>query len=87
MARANTPKFVHVFLTLIRLEQQMTDMLVVLNVPHVPGGPEAAAREAGEEVDFEKGIWGSAIEEGREVLGEVLKGLEVRDWGLFGPGG
>lgn len=85
--RANTPTEVTVLLCLIRLEQQMTDVLVVLNVPHVPGGPEAVAREAGEEVDFSKCLWGSAVEEGKEVLGEVLKSLEIRDWGLFGPGG
>ena len=67
----------------------MTDVLVSLNVPHVPEAPEAAAagEEGGEEADFESGKFGTAVEEGKEVLGEVLKTLKVRDWGLFGPGG
>ena len=65
----------------------MTDMVISLNIPHVPGGPEVAAEEGGEEVDFESGKYGSAVEEGRGVLGEALRTLKVRDWGLFGPGG
>ncbi|KAG8529234.1 uncharacterized protein KY384_005869 [Bacidia gigantensis] len=84
--RENEPKFVVILFALLRLEQQMTDVTVALNVPCTPGGPEAAMMEV-EDVDFERGKYGSVVEEGKEVLGDILRSLEVKDWGMFGPGG
>ena len=84
-SRPNTPIHTHILLTLIRLEPQFTDMLITLNIPHIPGSPEAIA-VGGEELDFEKGKYGSAIEEGKKVMDAVGNSLLVKDWGLFAPG-
>ena len=86
LAAPNAPTHAAILMALVRLEKQTTDMVVSLNVPHVPGSVEAAAEEGGEEVDFESGKYGSAVEEGREALSEVLRTLKVKDWGLFGSG-
>lgn len=57
---------------LVRLEQQGTDLLVFLNVPHEEfdgsGDPRGLSRE--EELAV-------------EVVGRLVQTLEVRDWGLF----
>lgn len=58
-------------------------MAITLNVPHIPGGPEAAIEE-GEDIDYEKGSYGPAIEEAKKIMGEVSRTLVVKDWGLFG---
>ncbi|KAL9131900.1 MAG: hypothetical protein Q9217_000260 [Psora testacea] len=86
LPRPNTPTHTDILLTLIRLELQLTDMLVALNIPHITGSPEAVA-VGGEERDFEKGKYGSAIDEGNKVMEKVVRSLLVKDWGLFGPGG
>jgi hypothetical protein len=75
--RDNEPDFVGILLTLIRLEQQKTDIVVAVNVPHVRGQYDPA------EVDLQSGKWGPLLEKGREMREKVLEGLEVRDWGLF----
>ena len=83
--RANTPTYVVIFLALIRLELQMTDVVVTLNMPNIPVSQELVS--AGEDVDFGQGMFGAAVAQGHEVLSEVLQSLEIKDWGLFGPGG
>jgi len=62
-------------------------MVVTFNIPHVPGGPEAAAAEEGEEIDFAEGKYGLAVEEGKRIMEEVGRTLCIKDWRLFGPGG
>ncbi|KAL8915569.1 MAG: hypothetical protein Q9171_000134 [Xanthocarpia ochracea] len=80
--RAKTPTFTAVFLTLIRLVAQSTDIVVTVNVPHISGHQEPLDGE----VNFEEGKFGSLVEEGVKIRDEVWKSLEVRDWGLFGGG-
>lgn len=70
-------------MTLIRLGPQSTDMSITLNIPHIPGGPEAALEEGGD-IDYEKGKYGPVVEEGKSIMDEVGKTLIVKDWGLFG---
>jgi len=69
-----------VLLTLIRLEAQKTDLLVTVNVPHLPGEYEY------ESVDLHAGKVGRLLEEAGVVMDTVLETLEVVDWGLFGEG-
>ncbi|KAL8683985.1 MAG: hypothetical protein Q9186_000015 [Xanthomendoza sp. 1 TL-2023] len=76
---ALTPKFVAIIMTLIRLEPQSTDIVVTVNIPHIPGH-----QEYGDDMNFEEGKFGRLVEEGVRVRDEVWKSLEVRDWGLFG---
>ncbi|KAL8812724.1 MAG: hypothetical protein Q9223_007222, partial [Gallowayella weberi] len=54
VTRALTPRFVAVLLTLIRLVPQSTDIVVTVNIPHIPGHQEP---EDGE-VRFEDGKFG-----------------------------
>jgi hypothetical protein len=76
--RANEPEFVAIMLTLIRLVDQETDMLVTINVPHVPGSYEAGS------VDLEHGKMGPLLELAGKWRERVLESFEVREWGLFG---
>ncbi|KAI4284583.1 MAG: hypothetical protein L6R38_001284 [Xanthoria sp. 2 TBL-2021] len=78
-----TPSFTAVMLTLIRLVAQSTDIVVTINIPHIPGHQEPSDGE----VNFEEGKFGSLVEEGVKIRDEVWRSLEVRDWGLFGGGG
>jgi hypothetical protein len=76
--RANEPEFVAIMLTLIRLVDQKTDMLVTINVPHVIGQYEAGS------VDLEHGKMGPLLEQAAKWRERVLETFEVKDWGLFG---
>jgi hypothetical protein len=69
---------VAIMLTLIRLVDQETDMLVTINVPHVPGSYEAGS------VDLEHGKMGPLLELAGKWRERVLESFEVREWGLFG---
>lgn len=76
--RANEPEFVAIMLTLIRLIDRKTDMLVTINVPHVIGQYEAGS------VDLEHGKMGPLLEQAAKWRERLLETFEVRDWGLFG---
>ncbi|KAL8844538.1 MAG: hypothetical protein Q9205_000030 [Flavoplaca limonia] len=80
---AKTPSFTAVLLTMIRLEAQSTDIVVTVNIPHIPGHQEPSDGE----VNFEERKFGSLVEDGIKIRDEVWRSLEVRDWGLFGGGG
>ncbi|KAI4113652.1 MAG: hypothetical protein LQ338_008141 [Usnochroma carphineum] len=80
--RPLTPTFTAIILTLIRLVPQSTDIVVTINIPHIPGHQEPSNGE----VDFEEGKLGSLVEEGMRIRDEIWRTLEVRDWGLFGGG-
>jgi len=76
--RANEPDFVAILLTLIRLADQKTDILVTVNVPHVAGEYETAS------VDLEHGKQGALLEQAGKWRERVLETFEVKEWGLFG---
>ena len=57
-------------------------MVITLNIPKVPGEGEGSD----EETDFENGRFGKVVEEGKRIVEEVWKTLQVKDWGLFGEG-
>lgn len=73
----NKADFVAVLLTLIRLEKQITDLVVTINVPHVEGEYDSDG------VDLDQGKRGELIERGAEVRKRVLETLVVTDWDLF----
>lgn len=75
--RKNEPDFVGILLTMVRLAEQQTDILIAVNVPHIPGDYEPT------EVDPETGKHGSLLEEGLKMREKVLQSFEVKDWGLF----
>jgi hypothetical protein len=76
--RANEPEFVAILLTLIRLVDQKTDILVTINVPHVIGQYDTSS------VDLEHGKMGPLLEQAAKWRTRVLETFEVKDWGLFG---
>ena len=65
-------------LTLIRLKEQTTDMLVTINVPHIAGQFEAGS------VDLEHGKMGGLLEQAGKWRERLLETFEVKEWGLFG---
>ncbi|KAI9670088.1 MAG: hypothetical protein M1829_004816 [Trizodia sp. TS-e1964] len=69
--------FTAILLTLIRLEAQKTDLLVVVNIPHIPGCYVPG------EVVLEHGKQGKLIEGAIEMRDRVLASLKIEDWGLF----
>ncbi|KAL8971780.1 MAG: hypothetical protein Q9183_000895 [Haloplaca sp. 2 TL-2023] len=80
VARPLTPEFTTVLLTLVRLVEKSTDLLVTINIPQIPGHQEPAP---GQEVQYEQGKYGSLVDQGMKLMEEVWKSLEVRDWSLF----
>ncbi|KAK5114278.1 hypothetical protein LTR62_002529 [Meristemomyces frigidus] len=76
--RTNEPDFVDLLLVVVRLEQQKTDLVVTINVPHVPGSYDPGS------VDREGGKRGPLLERAWVMRTKVLESLEVRDWNLFG---
>ncbi|KAK3628789.1 hypothetical protein LTR56_018408 [Elasticomyces elasticus] len=75
--RAHEPDFVGVLLLLIRLVEQKTDVLVAVNVPHIPGHYIAG------EVDLERRMTGGLLRVGGEIREKIVESLEIRDWELF----
>lgn len=75
--RPNEPKFTGITLALIRLEQQKTDILIAVNVPHVPGQYDPA------EVDPEKGKHGALLQKAIDYRSEIMSTFEIKDWNLF----
>ncbi|KAK5685641.1 hypothetical protein LTR17_027050 [Elasticomyces elasticus] len=75
--RAHEPDFVGVLLLLVRLVEQKTDLLVAVNVPHIPGHYDPG------EVDLERRMTGGLLRIGGEIREKVLESLEIRDWELF----
>ncbi|KAL8873799.1 MAG: hypothetical protein Q9174_000785 [Haloplaca sp. 1 TL-2023] len=80
-ARPLTPDFTTVLLTLVRLVEKSTDLMVTINIPQIPGHQEPSP---GKQVNFEEGQYGSLVDEGMRIMEEVRKSLEVKDWSLFG---
>lgn len=75
--RPHEPDFVGILLTLIRLEEKQTDLVVSINVPHLAGQYVAG------DVEFEKGKLGFLMERARGMREVLMGSLEVREWGLF----
>ncbi|KAL2045521.1 hypothetical protein N7G274_001949 [Stereocaulon virgatum] len=79
--RPHSPTSTDIHLTLIRLVEQSADILITLNVPHIPGETETE-----DEGFVGGGRFGRAERAVRmkEAWEGVVGSLEVRDWGLFG---
>ncbi|KAL9607965.1 MAG: hypothetical protein Q9167_007176 [Letrouitia subvulpina] len=80
-SRPHTPTYTVVLLTLIRLAPQSTDVVVTINIPHIPGEQEPL-----DQVNFEQGQMGSLVAEGVRFQDEIMNTLQINDWGLFGGG-
>ncbi|PBP18743.1 ran-interacting Mog1 protein [Diplocarpon rosae] len=74
---STSPDFTAIVLTLIRLEQESTDILVTINVPHIQGEYTV------EEVDMQMGKQGRLIESAVEHAAKIWETFKIKDWGLF----
>lgn len=72
-----SPDFTAILLTMIRLEVQSTDLLVSINVPHVPGEYKPGT------VDLAASRYGPLCEAALEHRDRILKTVKIEDWSLF----
>ncbi|KAI0542492.1 hypothetical protein GGR58DRAFT_497043 [Xylaria digitata] len=77
-ARANSPDFTAVILTLVRLEREHTDILITINVPHIRGEYDE------EDVDLQLGKQGQLIGDAVDYASRIWESFNVKDWSLFG---
>ncbi|KAK4074178.1 hypothetical protein Trihar35433_3652 [Trichoderma harzianum] len=76
--QSSAPDFTALTMTLLRLEEQDTDILITINVPHIRGEYDA------EEVDLELGKQGKLIGDAVEIAARIWETFVIKDWGLFG---
>jgi hypothetical protein len=75
--RQEAAEFTGIFLILVRLEEQKTDIVISVNVPHVPGEYKK------EEVDLPSQKMGPHLEAATTIRQRILETFEVKDWTLF----
>ncbi|RYP10348.1 hypothetical protein DL764_000682 [Monosporascus ibericus] len=75
--RAERPDFTAIILTLVRLERELTDVLITINVPHIKGEYDD------EDVDLELGKQGKLIGDAVDYAAKIWESFKVKDWGLF----
>ncbi|KAK8156470.1 hypothetical protein BKA80DRAFT_138111 [Phyllosticta citrichinensis] len=76
-SRKPQPDFTAIVLILVRLAQQKTDIVITVNVPHVPG------EYPKEEVDFSKAKQGPLMDAAAAIKQQILQTFDVKDWSLF----
>lgn len=76
--KKNPEDFTGILLVLVRLENVQSDVLVSVNVPHVPGEYDQAG------IDLPAQKVGGLLEEAGTIRQKVLESLEVKDWSVFG---
>jgi hypothetical protein len=76
-ASSSAPDFTAIVLTLVRLEKELTDILITINVPHIKGEYDE------EEVDLELGKQGQLIGDAVEYAAQIWSSFKVKDWNLF----
>lgn len=64
-------------MTLVRLEREMTDVLITINVPHIKGEYDE------EDIDLELGKQGKLIGDAVDYAAKIWETFKVKDWGLF----
>jgi hypothetical protein len=75
--RETKEDFTGTLLILARLEKQKTDILIVVNVPHIPGEYKK------DDIDLPAQKLGQLIEDGVKIQQRILETFEIKDYGLF----
>lgn len=75
--RAREPDFVGILLTMVRLVQEKTDIIIAVNVPHIPGNYEQGG------VDLATGKHGQLLDQALAYREKILETFEIKDWTLF----
>lgn len=76
--RSSAPDFTALIMTLLRLERELTDILITINVPHIKGEYDE------EDIDLELGKQGKLIGDAVDYASKIWETFKVKDWGLFG---
>lgn len=74
---SNASDFTAIILTLVRLEKDLTDILITINVPHIKGEYDEDA------IDLELGKQGKLIGDAVEFASRIWSTFQVKDWKLF----
>lgn len=61
----------------MRLEAELTDILITINVPHIKG------EYAEEEIDLQMGKQGKLIGDAVDYAAKIWESFKVKDWNLF----
>jgi len=86
-------QFVAAIVTVIRLEQQKTDIIINVNLPHsqqeaaVEGSicaPDEVVAKGLDKGDWDSSKAGMLLQNGMQLTEEILKTFEILDWELFG---
>ncbi|KAL5598498.1 hypothetical protein BROUX41_003565 [Berkeleyomyces rouxiae] len=72
------PVFTALIMTMVRVEDKDTDILITANVPHIKGEYD----EAG--VDLDAGKQGPLITRALEYAEQIQRSFDIRDYSLFG---
>lgn len=83
------PTFTAILMTIVRLEQQATDIVVTINVPF--DDPKVVETEkciaspvyGGDDIDPDNGHKSELLGLGMNVSAEVIGSFRIVDWGLF----
>ncbi|KAF2723446.1 Mog1p/PsbP-like protein [Polychaeton citri CBS 116435] len=75
--RSNNADFSGLLVTLVRLEQQSTDIVISINVPHLP------TEYVAEDVDVSSGKLGPLLQQAVELRERVTESFDIKEWGLF----
>lgn len=59
------------------MEQESTDVLITINVPHIKG------EYSEEDVDLQLGRQGKLIEDAVEYAAKIWETFKIKDWHLF----
>lgn len=75
--RANEPTFIALYLILVRLADKKTDVLIVINVPYIPGQFDAGS------VNVDAAQFGELGNQAQQIREKILQTFEIKDWSLF----
>ncbi|RCI07615.1 hypothetical protein L249_1654 [Ophiocordyceps polyrhachis-furcata BCC 54312] len=76
--QSSAPDFTAIIMTLLRLEQYKTDILITINVPHIKGEYDEG------DVDLELGKQGKLMGNAVEYSASIWESLKIKDFSLFG---
>ncbi|KAL9055386.1 MAG: hypothetical protein Q9162_003583 [Coniocarpon cinnabarinum] len=78
-ARSGKPpvNFTGILMTLLRLKEQQTDLVISINVPHAQGDYSPG------DIKFAEKRVGPLMSRAREYQAKLLESFKIEDWGLF----
>lgn len=65
-----------ILLVLVRLPQKGTDIVITVNIPHVPGFHS-------DEITIGGDKFNEFVKDGLSLLEQILATFEIKDWSLF----